>query len=505
MCSIVGYIGNNKCLPILINGLKKQEYRGCDSLGIAYFENNHITSIKTVGKIEDLEKKVDFSTHSYIGIGHTRWATHGIVNEINCHPHTTNNITIVHNGIIENYLELKKFLIEKNYTFYSDTDTEIACSYIDYEYRNSDTKDMVEILNKCLDKFVGSYAIAIMVKDINNKLFLIKKDSPLMILKNDNEYFISSDIKAFSSEANSYISLDDLDIGIISNNNVIIYNRNEKKDINFKEFELEKISNNELGKYKHHMLKEINEQINLVTKWNSYYLNNLDSLINLEISAFDIKFQSYVMIPNILRDVLKYNVWHLTQKAVDKFNNRDIILEKKEERHGFVKVYESVIVDLSLKPPYAFAQPSITINSYETNYDVAQERMLELRSRYESLKREQREYRIEELYLKSSIDEIEDESQHITEDDEEELCLENSAKVQNKKIEETLEKYMKLCEEVEKVRKSLNIYRKSLCLYKNSIYKEVSHALLEEYHIPHEEGKDLVKTLPWITIRKKSL
>jgi len=210
------------------------------------------------------------------------------------------------------------------------------------------------------------------------------------------------------------------------------------------------------------------------------------------------------MIPNILRDVLKYNVWQLTQKTVDKFNSRNIILTKKPEQHGFIKVYESVIVDLSLKPPYAFTQPSININSYETDYDVVKERMLELRSRYESLKRKQREYRIEELYLKSSIDEIEDDS-FDEEDDEEELCLEHNEMQQNKKLEETLERYFKLNEEVEETRKLFNLYRKSLCLYRDSVYKEVSHALLEKFHIPHEEGKDLVKTLPWITIRKKSL
>jgi len=236
---------------------------------------------------------------------------------------------------------------------------------------------------------------------------------------------------------------------------------------------------------------------------NKEYYELLDSLINLEISAFDLKFPSYVMIPNILRKVLKYNVWQLTQKTVDRFNKRDVILTKEPEQHGFIKVYESVIVDLSLKPPYAFTQPSITINSYETDYDVAKQRMLELRSRYESLKSEQREYRIEEIYLESTLDENEDEPQHITEEDE--LYLEHNEKVQNKKVEETLEKYMRLCEDVETTRKQLNMYRKSLCLYKDSIYKEVSHALLEEYHIPHEEGKDLVKTLPWIMLRKKSL
>lgn len=236
---------------------------------------------------------------------------------------------------------------------------------------------------------------------------------------------------------------------------------------------------------------------------NQKYYELLDSLINLEISAFDIEFLSNVMVPNILRDVLKYNVWHLTQKIVDKFNKRDIILTKEPEQHGFVKVYESVIVDLSLKPPYAFTKPSVTINSYETDYEVAKDIMSELRCRYERLKSEQRKYRIEEIYLESELDEIEDEFQYLIEDDGE-IFLEQSVKEQNKKVDESLDRYMKLCEDVETTRKKLNMYRKSLCLYKDGIYKEVSHALTEEYHLPHEEGKDLVKTLPWITIRKKS-
>lgn len=238
---------------------------------------------------------------------------------------------------------------------------------------------------------------------------------------------------------------------------------------------------------------------------NKEYYELLNSLINLEISAFDISFTSYGAIPSILNEVLKYNVWQKTKNTVEKFNNRDIILTKNLEEHGFVNVYKSVIVDLSLNPPYSFIQPSVTINSYEANYELAKDKMLELRSRYDRLKLEQRKYRIEERYFESGIDEIEDESQYIREDDEEELDFEHIIKEQEKKLEETLERYMKLCEELEEIRKSLNTYRKTLCLYKDSIYREVAHALLEEYHIPHEEGKDLVKTLPWITLRKKSL
>lgn len=235
---------------------------------------------------------------------------------------------------------------------------------------------------------------------------------------------------------------------------------------------------------------------------NTEYYELIESLINLEISAFDIKFAAYTMVPNILRDVLKYNVWQLTKKAVDKFNNREIVLTKEEDKHGYVKVYKSVISDISLKPPYAFTQPSITINSYETNYEEAKQKMLDLRGKYERLKNEQREYRIEELCLESIIDEEENDFEYIDADEEYLGCDETK---QNLKIEKNLEEYFKLNEEIENVRRKLNIYRKSLCLYKDSIYKEVACALLEEYHIPNAKGKDYVKRLPWITLTKKSL
>ena len=235
---------------------------------------------------------------------------------------------------------------------------------------------------------------------------------------------------------------------------------------------------------------------------NKEYYELIESLINLEISAFDISFPSYTVVPNILRDVLKYNVWELTKKTVNKFNNREIILTKEEDKHGYVKVYKSVISDISLKPPYAFTQPFININSYEANYEEAKQKMLDLRNRYEKLKNEQKEYRIEELCLESIIDEEENDFEYIEADEEYLGCDETK---QNLKIGKNLEEYFKLNEEIEKVRRKLNIYRKSLCLYKDSIYKEVACALLEEYHIPSVEGKDYVKRLPWITLTKKSL
>ena len=280
MCGIVGYIGKKKCLPILIDGLKKLEYRGYDSAGIAYLDKNEIKLTKSVGRIKNLEDKIDGNINTYIGIGHTRWATHGGVNELNCHPHHVGDITIVHNGIIENYLELKDFLLENNYSFYGDTDTEIACAYIDYEYKNSDTKDMIEILDKCFSKFIGSYAIVVMVKDFNDKLFVLKKDSPLIIARGDNDNFIASDILAFNNMTRDYIVLDDLEIGVVTRDNIEVYRDKTKKELIFEKTPDNIISGDNRG-YQHFMLKEIIEQVELVGKWNNLYLDKIEDLIDL--------------------------------------------------------------------------------------------------------------------------------------------------------------------------------------------------------------------------------
>ena len=192
MCGIVGYIGKKNSLPILIKGLKKLEYRGYDSAGIAYIKDNNVKIVKTIGRIDNLDKLLDYNDKSIIGIGHTRWATHGGVDTINSHPHQVGSITIVHNGILENYQELKNKLINEGYIFKSDTDTEVLCAYIDYEYNKS--KDVIETLNNCMKIFEGSYATVIMIKDISNKLFVMKKDSPLVIGIGENENYVASDL-----------------------------------------------------------------------------------------------------------------------------------------------------------------------------------------------------------------------------------------------------------------------------------------------------------------------
>ena len=222
MCGIVGYVGKKNCLPLLINGLNKLEYRGYDSAGIAVFKDNDIKITKTVGRIRDLDDIIDYNDSSCIGIGHTRWATHGGAVTVNAHPHRQGDIVIVHNGIIENYLELKDILLENNYKFSSETDTEVACAYIDYLYKKN--KDMISVLEQCTRDFIGSYAMAIMVCSDNDKIYVIKKDSPLVIGSCEGENYIASSTNAFSNDIDRYIILDDYDYGYIDEKDIAIYN-----------------------------------------------------------------------------------------------------------------------------------------------------------------------------------------------------------------------------------------------------------------------------------------
>lgn len=277
MCGIVGYIGNKKCLPTLIDGLRKLEYRGYDSAGIAYFLNNEIKITKTVGRINDLDKIVDYNDDASIGIGHTRWATHGEAVSINAHPHKQGKIVLVHNGIIENYLELKNMLIIEGYKFNSETDTEVGAAYVDYLY--SKDKDMISVLNKCSKDFIGSFAMTIMLQDEYDKLYVIKKDSPLVIGRGKHT-LISSSSNVFDDNIDEYFSLEDFDYGYVTKNEIKIYNSGILQNREFISFDNKEDVISKNG-YKHYMLKEINEQGSIINKLNNKYLNNLDELIDL--------------------------------------------------------------------------------------------------------------------------------------------------------------------------------------------------------------------------------
>ncbi|MEG0026072.1 MAG: glutamine--fructose-6-phosphate transaminase (isomerizing) [Bacilli bacterium] len=262
MCGIVGYIGkNSQTLKYLITGLKSLEYRGYDSAGIAYVTNK-INIIKEQGRLENLEKIIDLNKITNLAIGHTRWATHGKPTKNNAHPHKIGKITIVHNGIIENYEELKKALIIKGYQFTSDTDTEIACAVIDNLYKNNN--NMLKTLQECLTIFKGSYAIGIINDDDYNHLYAIKKDSPLIIGHEQNGFFIASDVPAILKYTKKYYLIENNEIISLSTKSATFYDQNLKKVTkNLKTYEQD-IETAMKNGYEHFMLKEINEQPTII-------------------------------------------------------------------------------------------------------------------------------------------------------------------------------------------------------------------------------------------------
>ena len=277
MCGIVGYIGKRQVLPILIKGLKRLEYRGYDSAGVAFFHLEEIKLQKSVGRIQELEKKLDYSLSSHIGIGHTRWATHGKVTIMNSHPHQVGKITIVHNGIIENYLTLKKELESKGYLFQTETDTEVACALIDWIKKNHSSLKMVDVLNEAMKRLKGSYAIVVMVQDEQEKLYVMKKESPLVIGIGKEEYFVASDFSAYLDDTKDYIILEDNEIGVLSMDNVSIYQNGILKDYVVKTLN-EEVEIATKGEQEHYMMKEIKEQSQLIQKWNTLYFDQQEKL-----------------------------------------------------------------------------------------------------------------------------------------------------------------------------------------------------------------------------------
>ena len=265
MCGIVGYVGKNeKTLSVLIAGLKHLEYRGYDSAGIAYVnKNNDLVINKEKGRISNLEETINYEDAS-IGIGHTRWATHGESNKVNSHPHRSGKMTIVHNGIIENYLELKKVLEDVGYIFESETDTEVAAAYLDFLY--SKNNDMYEAIKKFKERVKGAYAIGIINDDEKDSLYVIKKNSPLIIGVKEDEKLISSDVPAILEETNKYVLLEDGDYAKITRNSIELFNKdNNQKEVVVKEFDGSKESISKNG-YDHFMLKEIHEQPDVIKR-----------------------------------------------------------------------------------------------------------------------------------------------------------------------------------------------------------------------------------------------
>lgn len=292
MCGIVGYAGKTNVIKNIMTGLKSLEYRGYDSSGIAYLDkNNNIKIYKKVGQIKNLDQILNYEDEANLGISHTRWATHGGVTDTNAHPHNQGKITLVHNGIIENYEELKKELEKEGYNFKSSTDSEVAAALIDKLYKEN--KDMLKTLVILKNKLKGSYAFNIINSDIPNKIYGIRKDVPLIVGVSDHGNMFASDIPAILHVTNKYIVLNNNEIVELEQDNIKYYN-SEGKEITkeVKEYAgtIDSISKNG---YNHFMLKEINEEsevvkniLNLYTKNNKIKdIYNIKKYKNIDIVA----------------------------------------------------------------------------------------------------------------------------------------------------------------------------------------------------------------------------
>lgn len=266
MCGIVGYIGKQKASPILINGLIRLEYRGYDSAGISTIEKTGLSLMKDQGRVKNLYNLEGINDLTgTIGIAHTRWATHGKPAKENSHPHMDNSKTfsVVHNGIIENYNEVRKFLMDNGYTFYSQTDTEVIPNLVHYYYhkdeKNDDLKFLRAVKNACAD-FKGSYAIEILCKDFPDNMIVTRKDSPLVIGKGEEENYISSDIPAILSFTRNFYLIDDLEFAILTRNTVTFYDSDLKVMPKATQTIEWNASSAEKDGYEDFMLKEIHEQ-----------------------------------------------------------------------------------------------------------------------------------------------------------------------------------------------------------------------------------------------------
>jgi len=269
MCGIVGYIGKREAYPIILNGLKRLEYRGYDSAGIALFEDGKIKLSKTKGKVEDLEKRIktDITTTGNLGIGHTRWATHGVPNDINSHPHISNSgdLVIIHNGIIENYATIKKELIKRGYVFSSETDTEVLVNLIE-EIKKQEGVKLGKAVQIALNQVVGAYAIALFDRNKPDEIVVAKLGSPLAIGIGDDEFFVASDASPFIEFTNNAIYLEDEEMAIIRLGREV--NVRKIKDDKLVDPYVQELQLNleqiEKGGFDHFMIKEIYEQPSVI-------------------------------------------------------------------------------------------------------------------------------------------------------------------------------------------------------------------------------------------------
>lgn len=308
MCGIVGFVGQGNTKDILLAGLSRLEYRGYDSAGIALY-SQPFTMVKAVGKLEELKKKVSASKDCQLpysmGIGHTRWATHGKASEKNAHPHLSmhKEVVLVHNGIIENFAELKTFLQEQGYSFYSDTDTEVAVNLIEYYYRKD--KDILKALFSVQKELKGSYAFAIMFQEDAKTLYAMRKDSPLIVGKGENAFYLASDVSAFLDYTNEIYPVENREILSLSEKEIHIYNKNGeevKRSSTIAELNQSQIHK---GEYLHFMEKEIFEQPKVVQDTLLYACNqeNEKTTENAEFS-----YEAFSMTEKDFQDISRVRI-----------------------------------------------------------------------------------------------------------------------------------------------------------------------------------------------------
>lgn len=301
MCGIVGYIGNEQAAPILLDGLSKLEYRGYDSAGIAVRDSDgNINIVKAKGRLKGLIEKTDSgnAVHGTCGIGHTRWATHGEPSETNAHPHMSDdgNVVGVHNGIIENYQELKEKLLKKGYSFYSSTDTEVAIKLVDYYYKKYEHTP-VDAINHAMVRIRGSYAFAFIFKDYPDEIFVARKDSPMIIGVSDGNCYVASDVPAILKYTRNVYYIGNMEIAKLGDGKAVFYNLDgdeiEKELVEIK-WDAQAA---EKGGFEHFMMKEIHEQPRaILDTLNSKLKDGKIDLSDVELSDEDIKRISHIYI-----------------------------------------------------------------------------------------------------------------------------------------------------------------------------------------------------------------
>ena len=315
MCGIVGFIGNEEALPVLISGLKRLEYRGYDSAGVAVLSGGKIHVRKTPGKIDDLAAIINKKPlpHAVTGIAHTRWATHGAPNEVNSHPHLScdKKISVVHNGIIENYLKLKNALIKEGHRFVSQTDTEVLAHLIEKYYKD----DLKGALIKALKQVDGSFAVAVICSDEPDKIVAARKDSPLIVAEDAGGRFIASDVPAILERAKRVVYLKDREVAVLTNDSIEIYDLNNKKlAVKFDRVEMDAESAQK-GGFPHFMLKEIHEQPGVLRRLLSGGLKDIrnfpfpKNIKNVVIVACGTAYHAGLVGKYVIESLVRLPVW----------------------------------------------------------------------------------------------------------------------------------------------------------------------------------------------------